>query len=164
MLHVGPRSVSTRETFHLSLPVQSCTSPNQVKGLNKEASYVMHQLNYTARIGTAVESNSPSSNLALHDHQWASEITASIYLPVSHALSSIAGLPKPTSVRITTLSNASLTITWNYPPPPADPISNFYVCDQISIIQCRHFLLFVIADHLLGWCRMEKPWWKSHSV
>ncbi len=38
-----------------------------------------------------------------------------------------AGLPIPRNVRVDETSNASITLTWDYPPPPVHTITGFKV-------------------------------------
>ena len=41
--------------------------------------------------------------------------------------SQIAGLPTPLGIHITESTNASISLMWNYPPPPSEAIQHFLV-------------------------------------
>ena len=75
---------------------------------------------------------------------------------ITHSLVFI-GLPKPLGVQIvdSETTNASLTLSWGYPPPPSDPIRNFFVSDLTSsvapslMLYILYVLFLLTADHLL---------------
>ena len=48
------------------------------------------------------------------------------------------GLPKPVNLHMINFTNTSITLTWEYPPPPVEPIENFLVCFiLLAIIFCN---------------------------
>ena len=44
----------------------------------------------------------------------------------------LAGLPVPTNPHITTSTNASISLMWNYPPPPSEAVEMFMVIVEYS--------------------------------
>ena len=50
------------------------------------------------------------------------------------------GLPMPVNIRSTSISNTSVTLTWQYPPPPFQAIQGFLV----SFIATLWFTMIMI--------------------
>ena len=56
------------------------------------------------------------------------------------------GLPTPVSVSTSQVSNTTATITWEYPPPPFQPIQSFFVSMQYKL-----YLSFIFSSEILLW-------------
>ena len=44
-----------------------------------------------------------------------------------------AGLPTPSNVRVTGFTNSSVSLAWDYPPPPSEAIQSFLVASYNNI-------------------------------
>ena len=56
------------------------------------------------------------------------------------------GLPRPVNVHISNMTNASLTVNWNYPPPPIGTIIRYFLVihTSFSLTVCISYM-FVLA-------------------
>ena len=66
------------------------------------------------------------------------------------------GLPTPSDVRIMGFTNSSISLTWDYPPPPSEAIQSFLVLKSyysILHVNCP----FLYAGLLLSSCGVQEP-------
>ena len=61
------------------------------------------------------------------------------------------GLPTPASVSTSRVSNTTATITWEYPPPPFQPIQSFFVSMQYKTS-------FFQVKYWYDWRYYFQPW------
>ena len=54
------------------------------------------------------------------------------------------GLPKPVNLRMINFTNASITLTWEYPPPPFEAIESFLVYMCNSQVQFPIIIILIV--------------------